>query len=61
MLQSMRIRDIGWDPVCVIPAWIAIPIVDKLMAAKFPGLGGRAGRSTGPSVGTLINSASFWL
>jgi uncharacterized membrane protein YhaH (DUF805 family) len=21
MLQSMRIRDIGWDPVCVIPAW----------------------------------------
>ena len=35
-LQSMRIRDIGWDPVCVIPAWIAILIVDKLIAVKFP-------------------------
>ena len=20
-LQSMGVRDIGWDPVCVIPAW----------------------------------------
>jgi uncharacterized membrane protein YhaH (DUF805 family) len=36
MLQSMRIRDIGWDPVCVIPAWIAILIVDRLVAAKIP-------------------------
>ena len=35
-LQSMRIRDIGWDPVCVIPAWIAILIVDKLIAGKIP-------------------------
>ena len=23
-LQSMRIRDIGWDPVCVVPAWLAL-------------------------------------
>src|SRR5215469_6488037 len=23
-LQCMRIRDIGWDPVCVMPTWIAI-------------------------------------
>jgi uncharacterized membrane protein YhaH (DUF805 family) len=35
-LHSMRIRDIGWDPVCVIPAWIAILIVDKLVAGKIP-------------------------
>jgi len=35
-LQSMRIRDIGWDPVCVIPAWVAILILDKLVAGKFP-------------------------
>ena len=35
-LQSMRIRDIGWDPVCVIPAWIALLIVDKLVAGKIP-------------------------
>jgi uncharacterized membrane protein YhaH (DUF805 family) len=33
-LQSMRIRDIGWDPVCVIPAWIAILVVDHLVAGK---------------------------
>jgi uncharacterized membrane protein YhaH (DUF805 family) len=34
-LQCMRIRDIGWDPVCVIPAWIAILIVDHIVATKF--------------------------
>ena len=42
-LQSMRIRDIGWDPVCVIPAWIAIVIVDKVVAGRIPGLVARAG------------------
>jgi uncharacterized membrane protein YhaH (DUF805 family) len=35
-LQAMRIRDIGWDPVCVIPAWIAIALVDSLIANKVP-------------------------
>jgi uncharacterized membrane protein YhaH (DUF805 family) len=35
-LQSMRFRDIGWDPVCVIPAWIALLAVDKLVATKMP-------------------------
>ena len=35
-LQSMRIRDIGWDPVCVIPAWIALIIVDHVLAGRFP-------------------------
>ena len=35
-LQSMRIRDIGWDPVCVIPAWIAILILDNVIAGKIP-------------------------
>jgi uncharacterized membrane protein YhaH (DUF805 family) len=37
-LQSMRIRDIGWDPVCVIPGWVTVLIVDMLVAKKFPGL-----------------------
>src|SRR5882672_5128799 len=37
-LQSMRFRDIGWDPVCVIPGWIALMIVDGLIATKFPAL-----------------------
>jgi uncharacterized membrane protein YhaH (DUF805 family) len=35
-LQSMRIRDIGWDPVCVIPAWMAILVVDHLVAGRIP-------------------------
>jgi uncharacterized membrane protein YhaH (DUF805 family) len=37
-LQSMRIRDIGWDPVCGIPGWVAILIIDMMVAKKFPGL-----------------------
>jgi uncharacterized membrane protein YhaH (DUF805 family) len=36
MLQAMRLRDIGWDPVCVIPLWIAIMIVDGVVATKMP-------------------------
>ena len=37
-LQSMRFRDMGWDPVCVIPGWIAAMIVDRLIATKFTGV-----------------------
>jgi uncharacterized membrane protein YhaH (DUF805 family) len=36
-LQSMRIRDIGWDPVCIIPAWIAVLIIDSVVAGRIPG------------------------
>jgi uncharacterized membrane protein YhaH (DUF805 family) len=63
-LQSMRIRDIGWDPVCVIPTWIAILVVDFAVARKLPGL------SLGPEhygtvVGGLVNlvmslAVLFW-
>jgi uncharacterized membrane protein YhaH (DUF805 family) len=63
-LQSMRIRDIGWDPVCIIPLWIAILIVDKLVAGKIPAW------SLGPEhhgtiVGALVNlllflAVTFW-
>jgi uncharacterized membrane protein YhaH (DUF805 family) len=35
-LQAMRIRDIGWDPVCVIPAWITVVIIDSLVAHRVP-------------------------
>jgi uncharacterized membrane protein YhaH (DUF805 family) len=35
-LKSMRIRDMGWDPVCVVPAWIALGIVDSVIASKVP-------------------------
>jgi uncharacterized membrane protein YhaH (DUF805 family) len=63
-LQSMRIRDIGWDPVCVIPAWIAIVIVDKLIAGKIPAWS--LGKDhNGTIVGALVNLAlllalTFW-
>ena len=50
-LQSMRIRDIGWDPVCVIPAWITVLIVDAIVAAKMPSL------ALGPGhYGTVVSS-----
>jgi uncharacterized membrane protein YhaH (DUF805 family) len=57
-LQSMRIRDIGWDPVCVIPAWIAILIVDMLVAVKIPAWSLGQDHS-GTVVGALINLALF--
>lgn len=55
-LQSMRIRDIGWDPVCVVPIWIASVIVDRLVAVKFPGWA-IGEESYGTAVGALINVA----
>jgi uncharacterized membrane protein YhaH (DUF805 family) len=57
-LQSMRIRDIGWDPVCVIPAWIAILIVDKVIAGKIPAWS--LGQDhNGTVVGALVNLVLF--
>jgi uncharacterized membrane protein YhaH (DUF805 family) len=63
-LQCMRIRDIGWDPVCVIPAWVAILMVDKVVAGKFP-LWALGPEHHGTIVGGLINFAlilalMFW-
>jgi len=57
-LQSMRVRDIGWDPVCVIPGWIAFTIVDKLLAAKFPALAlGHQAHTT--IIGAIVNLVLF--
>ena len=53
-LQARRIRDIGWSPVYVIPAWIAIGVIDQLVALSAPALGvGLLHRQT--MVGILIN------
>ena len=57
-LQSMRIRDIGWDPVCVIPMWIAIVVVDKLVAGKIP-VWSLGQEHHGTIVGLLFNAALF--
>jgi uncharacterized membrane protein YhaH (DUF805 family) len=63
-LQSMRIRDIGWDPVCVIPAWIALMIVDHLVAGRFPAWA-IGQEHQGTMVGGLVNlglmlALTFW-
>ena len=57
-LQSMRFRDIGWDPVCVIPGWIAILIIDIAVAKKFPGLS-LGPEHHGTAVGGLLNLGLF--
>ena len=63
-LQSMRIRDIGWDPVCVIPGWIALMVVDHLVAARFPAWA-IGQEHQGTIVGGLVNlglllALTFW-
>jgi uncharacterized membrane protein YhaH (DUF805 family) len=57
-LQSMRIRDIGWDPVCVIPGWIAVLIIDMVIANKFPALS-LGHEHNGTAAGALVNLALF--
>jgi len=63
-LQSMRIRDIGWDPVCVIPGWVALMVVDHLVAARFPAWA-IGQEHQGTIVGGLVNlglllALTFW-
>lgn len=63
-LQCMRVRDIGWDPVCVIPAWIALLIVDNLVAGKIPAWSFGEDHD-GTIVGALVNfglvlALTFW-
>jgi len=53
-LYSMRFRDIGWDPVCVVPAWIALMIVDYVVAMRFPHLA-MGQEHTGTVVGGIVN------
>ena len=64
MLQSMRFRDIGWDPVCVIPLWIALVVVDRVIAAKIPAVS-LGHDHPGTIVGALTNlglvlALTFW-
>jgi uncharacterized membrane protein YhaH (DUF805 family) len=35
-LQARRFRDIGWEPVFVIPAWIGLDIVDRVAVMGAP-------------------------
>ncbi|MBC9880256.1 DUF805 domain-containing protein [Bradyrhizobium sp. INPA01-394B] len=63
-LQSMRIRDIGWDPVCVIPAWIALMVVDHVVAGRYPAWAIGA-EHQGTMLGGIVNlvlmlALTFW-
>ena len=53
-LYSMRFRDIGWDPVCVVPAWIALMIVDYAVAMRFPAYA-LGQEHTGTIAGGIVN------
>ena len=63
-LQSMRIRDIGWDPVCVIPGWFALLVFDTILASKIPAWS-LGPEHHGTAVGALVNfglllALTFW-
>jgi uncharacterized membrane protein YhaH (DUF805 family) len=63
-LQAMRIRDIGWDPVIVIGGWIALMVIDVIVATKMPALALGPGQHT-TAVSGLVNFAMtgillFW-
>jgi uncharacterized membrane protein YhaH (DUF805 family) len=60
-LQARRLRDMGWSPSIVMPAWFALALVDRLIAG-----GAASGRGlmmqiamavVGTPVGGLINLA----
>ena len=60
MLQAMRVRDIGWDPVMVMAAWLATVFIDAIVAWKLLGPG-----HYGTIVSSLVNLAMtgillFW-
>jgi len=54
MLQAMRVRDIGWDPVLVVGGWIAISVINAIVAMKLPALSQSVGAMTG-----LVNLGMF--
>jgi uncharacterized membrane protein YhaH (DUF805 family) len=55
-LQARRIRDIGWNPAYVIPAWLVIVTVDIILAGPTT-LPGGLSVYHGTFVGSLANLA----
>lgn len=61
--QAKRLRDIGWNPVHVMPVWIGAIILDRLVAFAVPALA--LGAGSGTLVGALLNlfmtgAVLFW-
>lgn len=62
-LQAKRIRDIGWKPLFVIPAWIGLNVVDVIVASFTSSSAGDHHNAT--AFGALVNLAMvgvllFW-
>ena len=55
-LQAKRIRDIGWPPLIVVPAWIVANIVDAVAAG-----GGHGGSAIGLGINAgMVLVLLFW-
>jgi uncharacterized membrane protein YhaH (DUF805 family) len=37
-LQARRFRDIGWNPIIVMPAWIVVDMIDFIVAKAIPAI-----------------------
>ena len=53
ILAAMRFRDIGWDPIIMVSCWIAVMVVDPLIASRVPAMA--LEKHDGTVVGGLIN------
>ncbi|MDB5704780.1 MAG: putative rane protein of unknown function [Sphingomonas bacterium] len=51
--QAKRFRDMGWNPLYVLPGWIAAQVIDRFVAFAIPSLALAPG--TGTLVGTLLS------
>lgn len=60
--QCKRVRDIGWKPLYVIPGWIAVIVIDRIVAHAYPALA--FGHASTPIAGLinifLAGSLLFW-
>ena len=36
MAASMRVHDIGWDPIIVMSGWFTVLVIDGLIARRCP-------------------------
>lgn len=63
-LQARRFRDIGWNPLIVMSAWIVLDLIDFMVAKAAPALAAGSehrGTMIGPLVGLVLSgSLLFW-
>jgi uncharacterized membrane protein YhaH (DUF805 family) len=53
-LQARRFRDIGWEPAFVIPAWIGLDVLDRILVMAAPQFAVSAGAGVS-LLGLLLN------